>query len=369
MSASPTSHLPLPQGKVHSVWERHPIEGVVEQPVHFVRKRTELRKEVAAIGLEDSREWHRDHVQLMDGEPWDRAILINCLKHYSDLQSHFPNMKHYWEDPEAGFGEQLRIEGMDADSLCLGDELQSEYGPLRLQITCPRLCCFRVDHRYPAIPAIKRSGQPGTVRQYASGNGRAGLLARVLRPGTVMAGDEFKVCKRRYPQYPIAKLAGMIYGKTPLQVSFTGTDDELDHLCNMQEDLCHIEWLHPLNHYKESLTKQRPLHVHESLGTPIPYEEGKEKIVGIWMIGKSEAPKEVKLSWEGDKLVGDETVFDGLPCFGHPRNCEGHFAVEFDVGGFPHFPRFAYMTLSGCGRGFLQLIFSHEQWTKEPEDV
>jgi len=362
------SSTALPRGKVHSVWERHPIQGVVEQPVHFVRRQTDQRKDVGAIGLEDSEEWHRTHYeQSMEGEPWDRALLLNSIKHHSDLQARFPKMKHYWEDPNAGFGEQIRLEGLDADNLCLGDELQSEYGPLRLKITCPRLCCFRVDHRYPAIPAIKYSGQPGTVRQYCSSTSHGGYFCKVLRPGSIMEGDEIKVCKRHFPQYPLAKLAGMVYGKTPLQVTFSGTDDELDELCNMKEDLCHFEWLNPITHYKDALSQSRPLQVHESLGTPVSYEEGKKNVAGQWMIGTG--AKEIQLSWQDDKLVGDETVFDDLPCVGHPRNYEDHFAVEFDMGGFPHFPRFAYMTTSGCGRGILQLIFSHDKWMREPDVV
>merc|ERR1719382_1494336 len=160
----------------------------------------------------------------------------------------FPNMKHYWEDPEATFGEQLVLDGLDADSVCLGDELQSQYGPLRLKVTCPRLCCFRVDHRFPAIPTIKHSGAPGTVRQWCSSNSRAGFMCRVLHPGSVMAGDRMCVEKRPFPQYSLSRLAGMVYGKTPIHVNFTGTDDELVHLCGLEDELCHFEWRSALLH-------------------------------------------------------------------------------------------------------------------------
>lgn len=368
--------MALPSAEVCSVWERHPVEGVAEQPVHFVRRRTEQRKDVGAIGLEDSREWHRDHYQqFMEGEPWDRAILIGCKQHYTDLMEHFPDMKHYWEDPEATFGEQLVLDGIDADSICLGDELQSEYGPLRLKVTCPRLCCFRVDHRYPAIPPVKHSGSPGTVRQWCSSNGRAGFLCRVLHPGSVMAGDKMQVDKRPYPKYALSRLAGMVYGKTPIHVNFTGDDDELIELCNMEEDLCHFEWRNALLHYRESLVQKRPLHVHESYGVPVSYEEGVKLIEGEWCRrdGTSVSPdgalmqQEIGVTWQGDVLVGDKDMLEGQRCVGKPRNDHGHFALEIDLGGFPHFPRYAYMTRMGDASGLIQLIFSSGgRWFREP---
>mmetsp|Transcript_30597 Transcript_30597/g.95097 ORF Transcript_30597/g.95097 Transcript_30597/m.95097 type:complete len:369 (+) Transcript_30597:150-1256(+) len=367
--------MELPRGEVCSVWERHPVEGVAEQPVHFTRRRTHLRKDVGAMGLEDSREWHRDHYQqFMDGKPWDRAVLVGCRQHYADLRSHFPRMKHYWEDKEATFGEQLIVDGFDADSICLGDELQSEYGPLRLQVTCPRLCCFRVDHRYPSIPPIKHSGSPGTVRQWCSSNGRGGFMCRVVHGGSVMEGDKMKVEKRRCPQYPLSRLAGMVYGKTPIHIDFTGSDDDLIELCQMEENLCHFEWHTPLVHYRDSLLQKRSLHVHDSYGTPITYEEGIKLITGRWCRrGESGLANdgaflqdEINVVWEGDNLVADSKAFKGWA--GRPRNDHGHFAVEVDLGGFPHFPRYGFMTGSGDADGMINMIFSSGgRWFREPE--
>lgn len=332
------------------------------------------------MGLEDSREWHRDHAQQMDGEPWDRAVLVSCKQHYIDLQNQFPNMKHYWEDPEATFGEQLVFDGFDADSICLGDELQSEYGPLRLKVTCPRLCCFRVDHRYPTVPPIKHSGSPGTVRQWCSANGRGGFMCRVVHPGTVMEGDRMRVDKRPHPEYPLSKLAGMVFSKTPLHVDFTGTDDELSELCGMDEDLCHHEWRGALVHYRDSLAARRPLQVHESLGTPIPFEEGKALVAGRWCCARGGgvgacpglaadgalAQREVDLKWDGEVLQGLAEDAPAQRCL--PRNEGGHFALEVVAGGFPHFPRFAYMTRSSDATGIVSLVFSTGgKWFREPE--
>lgn len=376
----------LPQGKIVSVWERHPIPDVKEQPVHFVRKRTELRKNMDAIGLEDSREWHRDHYkEFMHGEPWDRAVLVGCRQHYEDLKDHFPTMKHYWEKDDATFGEQMVIDGLDADRICLGDVLESTYGPLELQVTCPRLCCFRVDHRYPAIPPIKHSGHEGTVRHWASSNGRAGFLCRVLRPGSMQEGDTLRVVKRPHPQYPLSYLASLFYADSPLAVKFTGTEKQLLELCSL-EDLCLMEWRERLIDYKAHLRVDHALMEPDSMGEPVPYEEGLKLIEGEWCrmgsaghqggherIGQAEPHDDedmdfirkqlekestVVLTLKGSEVHTDKPTFEQKHWVGKVRNDHGHFAIEIDLGGFPSFPRYAFMTRAGRARGMLYLVMS-----------
>ncbi|CAE8649082.1 unnamed protein product [Polarella glacialis] len=240
--------LPEVTATVESVWEQHPSDSahcgpLGEPPVHFVRRRTHQRKSVRAIGLEDSREWHRDNCvhHLLFGEPWDRALLVGSRQHYHDLQEQFPEMRHYWEAPEATFGEQLVVDGLDADKACLGDILQSTFGPLKLQITCPRLSCFRVDHRYPAIPPATtkatttattipqvRTGQPGSIRHYAASTGRAGFFCRVLCEGSIWQGDTLKLVQRPRPEFPLSRLAKLCYSESPLRIAFAGSDQELN---------------------------------------------------------------------------------------------------------------------------------------------
>jgi len=367
-----------------SVWERHPIEGVKEQPVHFVRRRTDQRKSVDAIGLEDSREWHRDHYkEFMHGEPWDRAVLVGCKKHYEDLKSKFVDMRHYWEKEDATFGEQFILDGFDGDNVCIGDVIESEYGPLQLQVTCPRLCCFRVDHRYPAIPPIKHSGHEGTVRQWCSSNGRAGFLCRVLRPGSVQQEDKLRVVRRPHPKYPLAYLASLFYEHSPLAIHFSGTEKQLVELCNMQE-LCMMEWRERLIDYQAHMTTGHALVDPDSMGEPITYEEGLKLIEGEWCLSgaaghagghermKQDDPHDdedvdyirklagdtVVLSLIGSEVHTDKKVFEDKHWVGKLRNDHGHFALEFDLGGFPAFPRYAFMARVGKARGMIYLVIS-----------
>eukprot|EP00416_Gambierdiscus_australes_P037980 CAMPEP_0171094578 /NCGR_PEP_ID=MMETSP0766_2-20121228/41631_1 /TAXON_ID=439317 /ORGANISM="Gambierdiscus australes, Strain CAWD 149" /LENGTH=394 /DNA_ID=CAMNT_0011553247 /DNA_START=83 /DNA_END=1267 /DNA_ORIENTATION=- len=389
--SAPVQEEILPEGKVLSVWERHPLPDMKEQPVHFVRKRTGQRKSVDAMGLEDSQEWHRDHYkEFMHGEPWDRAVLVGCKQHYEDLRIQFPSMRHYWEDETATFGEQLLMDGIDADSICLGDILESTYGPLEIQVTCPRLCCFRVDNRYPAIPAIKRSGAEGTVRHWCSTNGRAGFLCRVLRPGSVSEGDTLKVVKRPHPQYPISYLSSLCYADTPLQIKFAGTEKQLVELCHL-EDLCLLEWRERLIDLRSHQKVEHALVEPDSMGVPIPYEEGLALLEGEWCLTgtashngghdghggpephddddmdlvKTVMGDSVTLELKGNEVHTDKATFEKKHWVGRPRNHHGNFALELDLGGFPSFPRFAFMTRVGRARGVIYLVFAHGgKWFK-----
>eukprot|EP00929_Paragymnodinium_shiwhaense_P014511 TRINITY_DN122422_c0_g1_i1.p1 TRINITY_DN122422_c0_g1~~TRINITY_DN122422_c0_g1_i1.p1 ORF type:complete len:408 (-),score=55.15 TRINITY_DN122422_c0_g1_i1:212-1435(-) len=382
--------------RVESVWERHPVPDVKEQPVHFVRKQTPLLKEVGAMGLEDSTEWHRaNYHKFMHDEPFDRAILINCKQHYEDLKANFPKMKHYWEEQDAGFGEQLLIDGLDAEELCLGDILKSKDNALELQVTCPRLCCFRVDHRYPAIPEIAHSGEKGTVRQYASSNSRGGFFCKVLQPGLVQEGHEFVIERGHYKKYPLAYLAELLYKDTPLSVNFLGTPYQLAELCDC-EDLCMFEWRERLIDLKAHRSNHEGEDAPDIPGEPVPYEEGLKLIRGEWCTtGSAKNPSihertsgrpalartltqhfraqlkdtTIHLRLEGNSVHSDKPVFGKKHVHGHVRNNHGHFAMEIDCGGFPIFPRYAYMTRVGAALGEVFLVISSGgKWRKIPDD-
>lgn len=85
--------------------------------------------------------------------------------------------------PIGYFGENLRLSGIDTSQLQIGTELAVGEGPLRLQITTPRIPCQTFAHR---------TGKPKWVRRFTEG-GRPGAYARVLTPGPVAAGDQIRV--------------------------------------------------------------------------------------------------------------------------------------------------------------------------------
>ena len=115
------------------------------------------------------------------------------------------------------FGENMLVSGGDAASLCIGDVLQATSAkrgsaaqatsePLRLQVTCPRRPCARIDMAHG-----KTFSKHG-VRAHCSKTGCAGFFCRVLSPGAVTHGTLLEVVERPWPQYPIARVADLLYG-------------------------------------------------------------------------------------------------------------------------------------------------------------
>ena len=83
------------------------------------------------------------------------------------------------DDLEHGiFGENLTVEGLPDDEVCIGDRYR--IGGAVLEVTQPRVTCYRVGIRVgdPRIPALLVSHR------------RPGFYLRVLEEGDVQAGDE-----------------------------------------------------------------------------------------------------------------------------------------------------------------------------------
>ena len=144
--------------------DKRPVEGPVE---------------VREYGLRGDVQADREH----HGGVWKAVYLLSD----DDVAQ--------WE-PEFGgpippgfFGENLRLTGIDTSRLQIGTVLEMGTvfemgaGPLRLEITTPRI---------PCATFADRVGRPRWVRRFTEA-GRPGAYARVLTPGTVRAGDEVRV--------------------------------------------------------------------------------------------------------------------------------------------------------------------------------
>lgn len=78
------------------------------------------------------------------------------------------------------FGENLTVEGMLEDEICLGDVFR--IGSAILQVTQPRVPCFKLamKMRMPAFP------------KYFMKSGKLGFYLRVLNQGEIEAGDNIE---------------------------------------------------------------------------------------------------------------------------------------------------------------------------------
>src|SRR5438309_6618840 len=97
------------------------------------------------------------------------------------------------------FGENVTIEGLPDDAVCIGDRYQ--IGSALFEVTQPRVTCYRVGIRMnePRMPALLTS------------SGRPGFYFRVLQEGEVGAGDEIVKVGQREERMTVAEINALLY--------------------------------------------------------------------------------------------------------------------------------------------------------------
>ena len=102
----------------------------------------------------------------------DQALYLYAAEDYAWWSSELGR------EIEAGtFGENLTTEGLDVSALAVGDRLT--LGAVETQVTAPRIPCATL---------ARRMEDEGFVKRFLLAH-RPGAYLRVLRPGTLRAGD------------------------------------------------------------------------------------------------------------------------------------------------------------------------------------
>lgn len=104
----------------------------------------------------------------------DKAVLVLPANAYQRFEV---------AQPFGFLGENLSIEGIDEDEICLGDRLQ--IGMTLLEVTQPRSPCWKLDAQVTTDTKRKR----GAFLKAYSQSGRVGFYCRVLAGGNVEAGQ------------------------------------------------------------------------------------------------------------------------------------------------------------------------------------
>jgi MOSC domain-containing protein YiiM len=160
-------------------------------PSGFVKRAVPHRVCVAELGLlGDEQADLKVH-----GGP-EKAVYGYAARHFSTWRAEFP--EHSALFVPGGFGENLTIDGIDEEDICVGDV--HRIGSAYLQVCQPRQPCFKFalyfsDNRLPK--AMVRSG-------------RAGWYYRVLEPGAIGAGDAIELVDRPQPEFPFARLVAIV---------------------------------------------------------------------------------------------------------------------------------------------------------------
>ena len=102
------------------------------------------------------------------------------------------------------FGENLSTVGITEADICVGDRLRA--GSVVLEVSQLRQPCWKLNDRF--------STDDNPVRDMArrvQHTGRTGWYYRVLEGGTLRAGDTLEWLERPWPQWPLARVLGVLY--------------------------------------------------------------------------------------------------------------------------------------------------------------
>lgn len=117
-----------------------------------------------------------------------KAVLAYAADHY-----------HRWAEVAeelavpGAFGENLTIDGLDEQQVCLGDVWA--VGTARLEVSQPRQPCWKLNERF---------GRDDVVA-LVQDTGRTGWYLRVVSEGFVQAGDELTLATRPSPEWTVAR--------------------------------------------------------------------------------------------------------------------------------------------------------------------
>jgi MOSC domain-containing protein YiiM len=128
----------------------------------------------------------------------DKAVYLYPSEHYEFWQRELGGRLGW-----SAFGENLTIEGLSETTICVGDQL--EIGTAVLQVTQPRLPCFKLAAKFQRDDIIKRFLD----------SRRTGFYARVLKEGSLEAGDPITVLQHDPAHLTIHELTDLYLTKRP----------------------------------------------------------------------------------------------------------------------------------------------------------
>jgi MOSC domain-containing protein YiiM len=199
-------------------------------PSGFVKHATLQRVEVRGLGLAGDEQADLT----VHGGP-EKAVYGYAMRHYPVWRTEYP--EHGETLVPGAFGENLTIDGLAEDDICVGDV--HRIGSAVLQVCQPRQPCFKFalhfnDNRLPK--AMVKSG-------------RSGWYYRVLEPGALGAGDELQLVDRPQPEFRFSRLVSIINRDQ-------ATAEEIAALATMPEV---ASWLRKLAQDKIGMTSsERP---------------------------------------------------------------------------------------------------------------
>ncbi|KZL76203.1 MOSC domain-containing protein [Colletotrichum tofieldiae] len=142
---------------------------------------------VSSLGLEAD-----EHDPTFHGGP-DKAIHGYCSSHYPGWKKEHPVVADRFKP--GAFGENFVTKHMNERNVCIGDVI-AVGDEVVLQVSLPRQPCYKLNHRFQL-----KNFAPSTFK-----TSRTGWYYRVLKEGTVKAGDEIRLVERKWPKWTIERI-------------------------------------------------------------------------------------------------------------------------------------------------------------------
>ena len=117
-----------------------------------------------------------------------KAVYVYPSEHYAFWRDELPEVELGW----GHFGENLTPEGLDEESVCIGDEFR--VGTAKLVVTEPRMPCFKLGIRFGMADMLKRFLK----------SQRTGFYFGIVEEGEVQAGDGMALLAKHPDGLPVA---------------------------------------------------------------------------------------------------------------------------------------------------------------------
>ena len=122
-----------------------------------------------------------------------KAVYVYPIKHYTYWRGELPDVDFGW----GHFGENFSVEGMDEDSICIGDEFS--VGSARVLVTEPRMPCFKLGVRF---------GRADMPKRFLKSQ-RTGFYFGVVEEGEVQAGDALELLSKHHDGLSVADVTNL----------------------------------------------------------------------------------------------------------------------------------------------------------------
>ena len=129
----------------------------------------------------------------------DKALHHYAFEHYALWRNEL-GVLPLLHTPGA-FGENISTHSLSEANVCLGDRFQ--LGTAVLEVSQGRQPCWKLNDRFGVADMAKR----------VQTTGRSGWYYRVLHAGTACPGDVLTRIECRYPDWPLARLAQLLYAR------------------------------------------------------------------------------------------------------------------------------------------------------------